>query len=649
MIEDFRMEKQEAGARSMRLRCLCAALAIILLSCTEEVRAWVYPEHRQITVRAIQALHPDRHKELHAIWSLARTGHAGRLTEALVDTSGREQVTALDYAAWPAIAGDHSCSPEELLHTILGAEWILDVATVAGELERDLSAAGLERYRRTNALRNSDLGLQGADPGYLSRAGANNVHFLLARPYAETDEQSYIETCLGTGCEPNALGTWAWFHLRALEKARALAQGQGDPAERRLLAQAALADEAYALHFLQDVFASGHVAGTRGSAAERKGTHDYYNEHGLETRTWNGRTLVLKGDAWMRPQDAELAGHVIRASLEQLLDATAGRGPLVSPGTAAPAPATPETLNTCLFDGMPGTAVPQNLSPLLVSIIHQTPIPGLAEGEGELPRFRAEVGPFLGVVPAARIGVLSGGFGPVQGASAATGGLELAVRLGLGLDGVLNESGDGLVFLDVGVRLDGASSTGLSEDPELRQFGAILATIPSRTGLTTRLRLPFYLLPLDLLFTAPFLLPTAPETYTSMAVSAANGGVIPWQAGWATPVGRFQVILGREIGAAFMGFAGRSDRVLLPLSTADEDLLALASLRSVHLEFPVVEYMPFRSFSADQSSSLVLQIFGGVDIPVKVSDVFPADVPAPEVRSVWQVGMRAAFRWRHYF
>ena len=43
-----------------------------------------------------------------------------------------------------------------------------------------------------------------------------------------------------------------------------------------------LADEAFALHFLEDGFSAGHVAGIWGNAALRKGTHDYYDEHGLE-------------------------------------------------------------------------------------------------------------------------------------------------------------------------------------------------------------------------------------------------------------------------------------------------------------------------------------------------------------------------------
>ena len=88
-----------------------------------------------------------------------------------------------------------------------------------------------------------------------------------------------------------------------------------------------LFDEAFALHFLEDMYASGHVAGSWGDVSQRKGTHDFYNQNGLEVFTWKGRdrTIVLMGDAHMRPEDAELAAKAVRTSLEQVLDTATGR------------------------------------------------------------------------------------------------------------------------------------------------------------------------------------------------------------------------------------------------------------------------------------------------------------------------------------
>jgi hypothetical protein len=129
------------------------------------------------------------------------------------------------------------------------------------------------------------------------------VHFLLARPDVDIEPAAYARLVFGPGAELNAMGTYVWYHLRALAKAARIARGDLASAARAQAALAALADEAFALHFLEDSCAAGHMAGTWGEAAVRKGTHDYYNERGLEMVTWNGRRFVGQGDAYMRPQD----------------------------------------------------------------------------------------------------------------------------------------------------------------------------------------------------------------------------------------------------------------------------------------------------------------------------------------------------------
>ena len=82
-----------------------------------------------------------------------------------------------------------------------------------------------------------------------------------------------------------------------LEKRHGLSRDDLRPAQRAALALAVLADEAFALHFLEDAYAAGDVAGTWGDASQRKGTHDDHNEHGLEVLQWKGTSTVLKGDA----------------------------------------------------------------------------------------------------------------------------------------------------------------------------------------------------------------------------------------------------------------------------------------------------------------------------------------------------------------
>ena len=172
------------------------------------------------------------------------------------------------------------------------------------------------------------------------------------------------------------------------------------------------------------------------------------------------------------------------------------------------------------------------------------------------------------------------------------------------------------------------------------------SVIPGRQALNFRYRMPFYLIPLDLLITAPILLIASPDTYASMAVSAGLGGLIPWQAGIETAIGRFQFILGREIGIAFYGNGDIPDAVLIPIEGGE---ILLVNYKSTQFDFPILEYRPFRTFSLDQSSSLVFQLNFGVDIPYGETAILPEGVEAPALKPVYYVGIRTAFDWRYYW
>jgi hypothetical protein len=634
--------------------------------------AWVYPEHRDITVLAVQKLSPGQRAILDRLWAEARTDHEERLCRQAAEAAQTEKPSCIDWAAWPAISGDHSCSAAAMLDTVLKTDWILGVADVAATLKKDLTAANAQlpqasapegfasdimrrldsekiRARRVNALRDSDIKLQRVDQEYARRAGSNNVHFLLARPRVDIEGVEYVKHCLSEGAELNALGAYAWYHLSALEKASRLSREGPSPEQREALARAALADEAFAIHFLEDAFASGHVAGTWGNASQRKGTHDYYNEHGLEVVPWKweGKSFVLMGDAYMRPEDAERGAVEVSKSLEQVLDAASGRGPAGELPYDMPSLPAPDSFDVCRAMTMPTRSPPPptGVNPLFQDVIRDVPVPGLGPGAGSLPRFRAELGPFIGMSAAAYGKEVDGGFGKTQTTSGAIGGLEAAVRFGMGLEGVMNEAGDGLVFLDLGVRLDSASTMKITDAQAVAQFGAISAAIPSRTAYTMRLRMPFWLVPGDLLLALP-VLAISPDTYAKMAVTAGNGGLIPWQTGIATPVGRFQFVLGREVGISFYGYA-HDDRVIIS-SSVPGGSATLISLRSTAFEFPVLEYRPFRTFSLDQGSSLVVQLYGGFDIPRTRSVISPAGAPEPDLKTVRFVGIRIVFDWRSY-
>ena len=658
----------------MPTRLLLFALAA---ACTAgPAFAWVYPEHRDIAVLAVETLDPERRAIFDRLWVETRVGHEKRLCEQGADPAQGLMPECIDWAAMSAIAGDHSCSSQQMLDTIIDSEWILAVADVAAQLKVDLSKVStapaaepdndrmrpisdlrrqLEsegaRAERINALRVADIQLQSADAEYATRAGLNNAHFLLARPKADFTTGEYVQVTLRGGSEINAVGVWGWYHLSALQKATRLAHETLASEERSALTRAMLADEAFALHFMEDVYAAGHVAGAWGDVSQRKGTHDYYNENGLEVSTWQGgaKTTVLMGDAHMRPEDAQRAAESVRLSLEQLLDTAAGRPRKVNLPYAPKAPMQPEAFDVCKNDKLGVRSEGQQATPEAVQfgveVLLPTPVPSLGPGLGAMPRFRAEVGPFIGAAGSLDLRYIDGGFTGLESGSGFIGGADLSLRFGYGLDGVLGEEGDGLLYFSLGYRGDTPSSNKFTDASFAEQGGTLTAAIPGRTGYTARLRMPFYLIPGDLLLLSPLYF-ASPKTYQDMAVTAVNGGLIPWQLGWATRFGRFQFVLGREIGVAFYGV--RTDTTLLAPGVTP-GIPRVIAFKSTSYDFPVFEYRPYRAFDMTQTSELLVQVYAGVDVPHGDSLVFPVGAPGIHMERVYLIGVRLVFDWRRYF
>jgi hypothetical protein len=622
-------------------------IILLILNFQFEGNAWIYPEHRTIMLLAIQKLDSAHRAELDRLYAWARTGYESRLNLSVIDPTQAADVRYLDYAAWPAIAGDHSTSAENMVFNILHTDWILNVATICANLKIGIGKSR-NRSEVESKLRDSDIKLLRADPEYVSRAGSNNAHFMLARPEVSTSVSSYFEHCWKDGNEVNAIGIYLWYHNSAMYKAHRLSQETLTLEQRSSLALSALADEAFAIHFLEDAFAAGHVAGVWGNASLRKGTHDYYDEHGLEVSTWQGDHLVIMGNAWMRPEDAERASETVMLSLVHVLDAATGaynHAVLNEPATSF----SPDTFNIAKINYMPVRVGEPAFKEGNKQVLLTTPMPGLATGEGEIPRFRSELGPFIGFAPSARVSAVSGGFGEDQKAIGVVPGLEVAVHIGLGLEGVLNESSDGLVFIDLGYRLDGASSMKFNYDPENSPVASVIPVIPSRDAFYFRFRMPYFIIPGDMLVAGPIVYLASKDSFNKMVATAGQGGLIPWQAGLASSVGRFQFILGREIGVTFNGFILGDAPILIQDKSLGEGKAALISMRSTQLEFPIVECRPFRSFSLNQSSSLVVQLHAAADIPGKVKMIDPADAPVMKLKTVWSLGIRIYFDWRYYF
>ncbi len=659
------------------IRLLRVAFVTCVVAWSATAGAWVYPEHRDIAVLAVSGLDPARKVQFDRLWSEVRQGNESRLCAQAADPTQGVAPACIDWAALSGIAGDHSCSGAQMLDVVRHADWILVVADIAAQLKDDLArisaampggapeklptsvadvrrrlADKATRAQWTNALRIADTRLQRADSRYATRADSNLAHFLVPRSDTKLDPLDYAVHVLRPGAPLNAAGVYVWYHVSALQKAERLGSSTLNAQERRALARAAIVDEAFALHFLQDMFAAGHIAGSWGDLSQRKGTHDFYNENGLEAFTWKGRdnSIVLMGDAHMRPEDGGLTARTVRASLAQVIDAAVGAPREYDLPHAASDVTSADDFDICTNASFPerGDRFGPGLSRYrgaLEQVLLDTPIPGLGPGPGAQPRSRSELGTFVGIAGSVEARRVDGGFEASQISAGTAAGLEFGVRLGLGLDGALGDAGDGLAYVQLGYHVDGPSTNRITSTTEVTD-GNLGAAIPARSGLSLRLRAPYYLVPGDLLLLSPMYLFDR-ERFSSLAVTASNGGLLGLQQGYATRFGRFQFVLGREVGVTVYGLQGDQDLIAPPTPTYP--IGRLVRFKSVYVDVPILEYRPFRSFSADQSSTLVFQLFGGIDKPFGAKVESPAGAAVPELRSVKHIGIRMFFDWRHYW
>ncbi|MET0389546.1 MAG: hypothetical protein ABW321_26470, partial [Polyangiales bacterium] len=108
---------------------LAVFAAIVGWSAT--THAWIYPEHRQISAAGWRGLSPEVANFYGALWTRAREGSNARLCEQAIS---HVREACIDFSDWPALAGDHSCSPEELVDTVLPSRWVHDVARTADDV-----------------------------------------------------------------------------------------------------------------------------------------------------------------------------------------------------------------------------------------------------------------------------------------------------------------------------------------------------------------------------------------------------------------------------------------------------------------------------------------------------------------------------------
>lgn len=632
------MVSRRAGVR-------LAVSAICVLLSAGEARAWILPEHAEITTEATKELEPEEQAVLRELWSAARRAHEGHLCEGLgrapADSDGA--VGCLGFADLPAVAGDHSCTPAELLKEVTTDTWLRDVIEVGNVTETRLREAR-SFSARINAWSRSNLLLERADGQYASRATSNSGHFVPTAPPGQALDD-YLTQALEADEPLNAVGLYVVFHLAALRYAAAYAAAV--PQARERWARLAIFSEVFALHFLEDSFSSGHTVGTWGGPAMMKGTHDEYSIKGVPSRSWSGESYSPHGDAHLTPEDLRRARHAVASSLADLTRAVTD-GTFRATVVASVGEENADYVfgfDTCKSTEL-GFAVPKETTIRFArDVWAQTVMPMPGEEHAHMPRFRAEIGPYFAFGAGTDAAATWGGYFTDHPSHArANANALLFVGVGIGLEGAIGIASDGLIELGIGGNYASGQHEPGCDDCGSEEDGAWPSRVPTRSALLFRYRAPYWLIPGDLLLIAPLLLLVDFDTYKSMAIVSANGGVLGLQPILLTSIGTFQFVLGRELNLLLFN---DDDRVL-SFNGGDPDLASSYSVfevNSVKLDAPVLAYQPFRSFSNTLTSALGFQLGGAVDIP-RGRDVRTGERESPGV--AYSVYLRLIMESRWY-
>jgi hypothetical protein len=596
------------------------ATVVSLCSIPLSARAWLFEEHSKIGVAGGERLRGVERETLSRLWRGIRLGPLGdRLCPRPFEGGKTEVADCIDFATLSAVGGDHACSPKELLD-VAAQDWMRAVIYEARRSAHLLNDASSEPDKEDIWL-DSHLRLQLVDKDYLSRAKATGAHFVAARIERELNE--YLRRQLSEGADSNAVALYALYHSAALR----LALEAPHSLRRDSLLGKALFAEAFALHFLEDAFSAGHLVGSWGSPKQRMGTHDYYCQSGLVVQTWKGTSdageepalgeYVAHGDGHLQPIDLRAGSIAYAISVRQLLFAyeqaqnlagSVSRDPddPFAPGTFSGMAHDLEALQAALpadqaerfleYDACLESGVAPGLRPLADSlglqyVFERTPRPVRVSETSDRsmapPRFIRELGLFGRFYAGSRfVGLARGYNGDSVRVQAA---LEGGAGIGYGPEGVTTRTSDGVFW---------ASFAATGETAQ-KALGETELPVRSRIGIGARLRLPYAVVPGDLLV-AGLLWPFAPELATKWLVYAARGGLW-WQGVSVSDVGRLQFMLGREVGMLWLNkteVQGVQERV-----------------GAIDLDLPILEYRPLRLNRDALTSTLTVQLGAGMQIP----------------------------------
>jgi hypothetical protein len=524
--------------RTRRLLGIATFLGALVFA--DVANAWVFSEHTEITKRALKLVNQS------ALAESWRRAHDPRKRTCADPHLALGDEPCFGFAILPSLAGDHACNPSELAAIVAKAVWAVELACEGQRGGLALAAAKNDALARENVRRGMNITFHDLDPKYYERAAAAGGHFQLEREVYEYDGappslERYLEHVLATGQTTNATALYANYHARALlvgRQARFRFERRDSGAAE--LTRRAFFTEAVALHFLQDGFSAGHVVGARGSASYRIGTHDYYSRRGFDARTWGGSSYHARGDAFLSPEDLQFAADATAQSVEQLLRVLTGAS--LDPELdrdIRPVPAHGE-FDSCSEGHVPPGIDGLSSAALVTAIVENQPIP--SRREPEFPRFRSEVGGFLGGAV-----TFDGGAGSMGGVMAARAG----IRAGGGFSAITTRHMDNQIFVEAAVaarRMD-------ADDQVAYAF---------------RAHVPFYVVPFDGIaaFVLGAFFPSS-SFFGKWASEAANGGLLGlWRVARLSENTTLQFSLLRD--ASLLWHRGHEDpnlQLFLPVAT----------------------------------------------------------------------------------
>lgn len=262
------------------------AVGVAALCFAPEASAWYFPEHVVITNDAIDQQSPELRAILRS--AVLRTRDealplCANVGSGLDDLSPKTPLRTrsvrahlgldcVPFAALPALAADHSNDASELRGVVVGTRGRELVTAAAYEWRRfqeEIALGAKTPLERMSFVHELDVDFYFIDPGYEIRAGLTHAHFVDAGRSIET----IVRDAGRVASLDNAVAQLTAHHLRSLELA-----ARGRTSE-------AILEHAFAVHFLQDAFSSGHLVmndrlWAHGNDWARR-RHDYFDARGL--------------------------------------------------------------------------------------------------------------------------------------------------------------------------------------------------------------------------------------------------------------------------------------------------------------------------------------------------------------------------------